>query len=1100
MKFLFVVPVSFIGLALAPLGCGGGGGSTSSVPATPTITWPAAPAITYGTAIGATQLDASANYPGSFTYSPSSGTILTAGVQTLTATFTPSDPKQASSATATNLIRVNPAIPTIAWTTPAAVTVDTSLGASQLDATATVGGVSLPGAFIYSPTAGTVLSAAGTQTLAVTFEPADSIDYSIVSSSVTLSVIKATPSITWAAPAAVPVGTALSAAQLNATASIGGTPVPGTFSYSPAAGTTMSSAGNQTLSVTFTPTDVADYNSSTASVELTVTKGTPTITWDAPSPVLVGTVLSGTQLDAAVTYGGKILPGTIVYTPASGTMLNSPGTQSLSATFTPNDGADYTTANDSVNLTVNALPVQPTYSWTNVRIVGGGYVTGTYFHPTEPNLVYVRTDVGGLYRRGPNDSQWVPLLDFEPMANANYTGVEAIGLDPTNPNNLYVAVGLYDASYGTDGAMLVSTDQGATFKTVPFNFKNGSNEPGRNTGERIAVDPNLPSTVYYGSPVAGLQLSTDSGSTWNQMTGLQVNTSISSSIGPISNGVVSVLPIGSSGTSGNATPVVYAVTGGTGIAPYSQGIYVTTNGGSIGSTWTAVAGQPNFTAAATPLAPLEARLGSDGLSIYILYGDQAGPDTMNTSQLWKFIPDTTWKNGSWKQITLPNQNLNINISNGYGGIGVDPSVPGHLLLGTLDQYYPTGDVVYASSDDGATWRDVSSYKTPGNSPLSLSPDLSTHDNTIAPYVGAPGNVSTGNWPTSLSIDPFNSAHAFYVYGGGVWATNDLTNANPSATSVGIVDWTFDDLGIEETVVENLWAPPSGPTLLLSAIGDVSGFAHQSLTASPAQGNFTNPSATPTSIDYEASQPANVVRVTDGSNGASPILSISADGGLTWTGSPSTPTGTKGGGMIAIAADGSSLVWATEDTDSVWYSKDGGNTWKASNGASAQSQVVSDRVNPSVFYALSNGTLSISDDGGANFYVLQTLLPSTGVISALPDAQGDLLIFGGAYLYTNTGTTKSPIMTPLPGIQEAYHVGFGKAASGSSSPTLYMDGTIAGVWGLYRSVDGGYTWVQINDAAHQWGGINAVCGDMRTFGTVYLGSGEARGIIWGTSPN
>jgi hypothetical protein len=54
-------------------------------------------------------------------------------------------------------------------------------------------------------------------------------------------------------------------------------------------------------------------------------------------------------------------------------------------------------------------------------------------------------------------------------------------------------------------------------------------------------------------------------------------------------------------------------------------------------------------------------------------------------------------------------------------------------------------------------------------------------------------------------------------------------------------------------------------------------------------------------------------------------------------------------------------------------------------------------------------------------------------------------------------------------------------------------------GVYRSADGGVTWLQINDAAHQWGGINAICGDMRTFGTVYL-TPPGRGIIWGTSAN
>ena len=50
-----------------------------------------------------------------------------------------------------------------------------------------------------------------------------------------------------------------SATQLNATAS-----VPGTFVYTPAAGTVLNAGAAQTLSVTFTPTDAANYTTATA--------------------------------------------------------------------------------------------------------------------------------------------------------------------------------------------------------------------------------------------------------------------------------------------------------------------------------------------------------------------------------------------------------------------------------------------------------------------------------------------------------------------------------------------------------------------------------------------------------------------------------------------------------------------------------------------------------------------------------------------------------------------------------------------------------------------------------------------------------------------
>jgi hypothetical protein len=78
-------------------------------------------------------------------------------------------------------------------------------------------------------------------------------------------VLKASSTISWSAPADITYGTALSATQLNATAN-----VPGTFVYSPVAGTVLNAGASQTLSVTFTPTDAANYISATATTTITV--------------------------------------------------------------------------------------------------------------------------------------------------------------------------------------------------------------------------------------------------------------------------------------------------------------------------------------------------------------------------------------------------------------------------------------------------------------------------------------------------------------------------------------------------------------------------------------------------------------------------------------------------------------------------------------------------------------------------------------------------------------------------------------------------------------------------------------------------------------
>lgn len=161
---------------------------------------------------------------------------------------------------------------------------------------------------------------------------------------------RAVPAITWATPAPIAYGTALSATQLNAT-----TPVAGTFVYTPASGTVLA-AGNQTLSVTFTPTDLATYSIATQTVTLQVVPVVTSLSW-TPSRLQVAT---GSALGAGVLNATSTTPGSISYTATliggspvtvnSATVLAT-GTYTLTATLVPSD-ANYATATLSKTLTV----------------------------------------------------------------------------------------------------------------------------------------------------------------------------------------------------------------------------------------------------------------------------------------------------------------------------------------------------------------------------------------------------------------------------------------------------------------------------------------------------------------------------------------------------------------------------------------------------------------------------------------------------------------------------------------------------------------------------------------------------------------------------
>ncbi|MDA7914760.1 GEVED domain-containing protein [bacterium] len=224
------------------------------------IDWPTPEDIAVGTALSAAQLNASANVPGNFTYSPPLGTVLSLGqAQTLSATFTPDDLQLYSPTDTTVTINVTTSTPTLTWDTPTDIVFGTPLTAAQLNASANVSGD-----FIYTPASGTLLDANLGQQLQVIFNPSAP-GFVSVSASVTINVLKAVPTITWNDPTSIGFGTPLTITQLNATSA-----VPGTFTYNPEAGTVLGIGNDQVLSTTFTPDADGNYETNTAQVNIDV--------------------------------------------------------------------------------------------------------------------------------------------------------------------------------------------------------------------------------------------------------------------------------------------------------------------------------------------------------------------------------------------------------------------------------------------------------------------------------------------------------------------------------------------------------------------------------------------------------------------------------------------------------------------------------------------------------------------------------------------------------------------------------------------------------------------------------------------------------------
>ena len=781
-----------------------------------------------------------------------------------------------------------------------------------------------------------------------------------------------------------------------------------------------------------------------------------------------------------VTLADAITGASIYYTTdgskptTSSTFYTGPLTVSSSQTITAIAIANGYTSSAASRATYS-IGVGPSsgsaaYVFRNAQVVGGGFVDGIVMHPAQKGLMYARTDVGGAYRWDASIKQWIPLTDFLTRDEGNDMGIESIGIDPSDPNKLYLAVGTYAESFGTNGAILISNDQGHTFTTVSLPFKLGSNDKGRFAGERLSIDPNTGSHLYLGSRLNGLWESKDSGAGWSQVTSFPFAGSPKGDPSATGGVIFEAFDKGS-GLSNGATSTAYVGVDDNTVSA----LYVTLDGGK---SWAAVSGQPSG------MFLNHGVIGPDR-NLYLSYSNSLGPTDATAGSIWRYtLPTQTTPVGTWKNITpVPTYTYNA-AAIGYGSVTVDAERPGVIMATTLDLYYLHDDV-FRSLDGGNTWFDLG-----GNQ---------TRDGSLSPWLNfGQGSPGIGNWLVSITIDPYDSNHVLYGTGQTVWQSMnataaDWTTTHTDTTSPAVVptSWSVGAAGIEETVVLSLISPPSGASVI-SGVRDIGGFTHTSLTTSPVTGMHTNPLFVDTTcLDFAQSQPGTMVRVGNGSsnqqNGA-----YSLDGGYTWIPFKTQP-GSASGGSIAVAADGKTFVWSPSETGT-FYSTDNGTTWIPSSNAPAKLSVVSDRINPKKFYIFdpTSGTLYGSVDGGASFTALMNGLPRNGVLRSSYAGEGDVWLAAPNGLLHST--TSGANFSQIAGIQESYDVSFGKPSSGSAYPAIYMYGRLAGVQGVFRSTDGGGTWTTVTDAGHQYGVINVIAADPKIFGRIYLGT-SGRGIIY-----
>ncbi|RAO66001.1 uncharacterized protein BHQ10_002013 [Talaromyces amestolkiae] len=683
---------------------------------------------------------------------------------------------------------------------------------------------------------------------------------------------------------------------------------------------------------------------------------------------------------------------------------------------------------------------------------GGGFTPGIVFNPSAKGVAYARTDIGGPYRLNADDT-WTPLLDSVNNSNWHNWGIDALATDPVDTERLYLAVGMYTNEWDPNpGSILRSTDMGNTWQETVLPFKVGGNMPGRGVGERLAVDPNDNSIIYFGARSGhGLWKSTNYGVTWSNVTSFTwtgtyfQNSSSSYTSDPV--GIAWVTFDTTSGTKGSPTPRIFV-----GVVDTGKSVFKSEDGGV---TWAWVSGEPLY-----GFLPHKGILSPQEKTLYISYSNGAGPYDGTNGTVHKYNIST----GVWTDISPTPM---ASTYYGYGGLAVDLQVPGTVMVAALNCWWPD-ELIWRSLDSGATWSPIWAWNGYPNIDYYYSYDISN-----APWLQ--DNTSTAQFPVrvgwmveALAIDPFDSNHWLYGTGETIYGGHDLlkwdSSHNITLKSLAV--------GIEEMAVLGLIAPSGGPPLL-SAVGDDGGFYHVDLNTAPSQ-YFHDPTYSSTNgIDYAGNKPSYIVRA--GSSSTLPTVSLSTDYGLTWSADYAASSSTVPG-AVALSADGDTVL-LMPTSGSPLISKYT-SSFSTVSGLPPLAVIASDKSNNTVFYGGYAGSFYTSTDGGVTF-TKQVSLGSSSAVNAIrahPTIAGDVWASTDTGLWHSTNSGSSFIQIGS-GCTAGWSFGLGKAANTTSYPVIFGFFTVDGVTALFKTEDKGVNWQIISDAAHGFGASSANVGNM-----------------------
>ncbi|MCR5727950.1 MAG: endoglucanase [Lachnospiraceae bacterium] len=775
------------------------------------------------------------------------------------------------------------------------------------------------------------------------------------------------------------------------------------------------------------------------------------------------------------------------------------------------------------------------YKYNNIPIHAGGYVTGFCFHSKEAGCMYLRTDIGGVYRYNSTKDQFESLGNHIGLANIEESYPIAIALDEKISSRLYIICGV---SRNRHGLFCVSKDRGESFTYSEIPTMVDGNWGGRSSGSRLIIDPNDSDTLYFASQRGGLLVTHDLGQTWNKLNVCGEDWLTFVWMSPFSD----VMIVGSAGVDNRVSDTMRG-----------HGLYVSYDRGASFSKLPMPESQEYPFSNFSGYVPV--RCTYDGKYFYVtlsengpnsfLYENGYGCDSGHV--VGGHVLRYYFKNGrieGYKDITpaetvfkladpsgknVTEDNFHRNYCFAFGGITSSATEQGLVVCTTVCR--PSGDCVLLSRNYGETWN-VVLYNTKIGS-------IKFNTSYMRPEYY--GNRSCVHWMSDIKINPLDPQEAWFNTGTGVFRTYDLL----SEDEVHFEDW---NIGLENTVHLNIYAPLKGPTVLLDAVGDLGGFAFTDITKQ-CKNSFAdadgNKFITCLNIDSPDEKPEIVYASARGNWAGKTKGGIirSTDYGMTFE-RLETPFGLSpvidklltrielpniNSGWIAVNCEGTALCWCLADrarlpVNAVICSRDSGKTWEKSqviglNDLPKQEgfiKVFADKCDAHIMYGFGDrAQIYISKDFGKTFreLPLPNYFPRTDFsqidtfnkteIRCESGKRGVIYIamnYNGLWKLQYNKYTGTLDLNRLTKAGDAcFRVGFGLIHRGvdylTENKALYVCAVLNGKYGFYRSFNDGTTWECINNDHQMFGEINSIDGDKRVFGRFYIGTGT-RGLLYG----